>query len=126
MFKIGDKFTGKYPSAADIWCNQNNAMIVKLDSDEYEIVAIPDSTTDEIASQKRAQRNALLEATDKYTSVPDLPITDEVREQYKEYRQYLRDIPTNPAFPNVEILTFDAWVESQSETSETVAENKEA
>jgi hypothetical protein len=46
-FKIGDKFTGTYPPEAAIWCNANNAMIVKLDSEEYEIVAIPEPTVEE-------------------------------------------------------------------------------
>lgn len=46
-FKIGDKFTGTYPPEAAIWCNSNNAMIVKLDSEEYEILAIPEPTIEE-------------------------------------------------------------------------------
>lgn len=108
MFKIGDKFTGNYPPAAAIWCNQNNAMIVKLDSGEYEIVAIPEPTTDEIASQKRTERDGILSQTDRYM-IADYPITDEKRAQYKAYRQYLRDIPASDLFPNVDILTFEEW-----------------
>lgn len=73
---------------------------------------VPEKPTEVLAQEKRAERNAILDATDKFTSVPDYPITDEKREQYKAYRQYLRDLPEQESFPNVEIMTFEKYVES--------------
>lgn len=53
-------------------------------------VAVVEPTTDEIASQKRVERNSILSQTDKYMIV-DFPISDKDRETMKQYRQYLRD-----------------------------------
>lgn len=44
-------------------------------------------------------RDNLLEQSDVYM-IPDFPITETVREQWRQYRQELRDIPTQPGFPN--------------------------
>lgn len=63
------------------------------------------------AEELRAERDSLLEQTDKYM-ISDFPITDEERTQYKVYRQYLRDLPASWDFPNVEIMTFEKYVES--------------
>ena len=70
---------------------------------------VPTKPTEVLAKEKRAERNAILEATDKFVSVPDYPITDEEREQYKAYRQYLRDLPEQAEFPNVDVLSFEDW-----------------
>lgn len=58
--------------------------------------------------QKRFERNQFLAVTDKFM-LPDYPITDEEREQYKQYREYLRDLPETEGFPDVEILAFADW-----------------
>lgn len=96
------------------WKNANggNLISVSLGGGTYRLEEIPAPTTEELSAQKRAERNAILDATDKFVSVPDYPITDEKREQYKAYRQYLRDLPTAWGFPNVEIMTFEKYVES--------------
>lgn len=39
----------------------------------------------------RNVRNEYLKDTDKFVSVPDFPITEEEKNKYIEYRQYLRD-----------------------------------
>ena len=41
--------------------------------------------------------------------LPDFPITDEEREQYKAYRQYLRDLPEQAEFPNITIKKFEEY-----------------
>ena len=46
----------------------------------------------------RERRNQLLAETDKYMTL-DYPISDEKRNKIKEYRQALRDIPTQSGFP---------------------------
>lgn len=92
--------------------NSGNLISVSLGGGQYRLEEIPAPTIEELSAQKRAERNAILDATDKFTSVPDYPITDEKREQYKAYRQYLRDLPEQAGFPNVEIMTFEKYVES--------------
>lgn len=74
----------------------------------FEIKKNAEPTTDELAAQKRAERDALLEKTDKFV-LSDYPITEEKLAQYKAYRQYLRDLPEQESFPNVEVLSFDNW-----------------
>ena len=49
-------------------------------------------TEDELKAQVRAVRNQYLEQTDKVMLV-DYPITDDERELYKQYREYLRTYP---------------------------------
>ncbi len=68
----------------------------------------PSKPMEVLAQEKRAERDNFLAETDKYM-LPDFPITDEKREQYKAYRQYLRDLPENPEFPNMDVLSFDDW-----------------
>ena len=52
----------------------------------------------EKATQARAQRDALISATD-YLLMPDYPIPAEELDAVKMYRQSLRDIPRQPSFP---------------------------
>lgn len=42
----------------------------------------------------RAERNGLLSGTD-WTQVPDSPLTDAKKEEWKVYRQSLRDLPSS-------------------------------
>lgn len=42
----------------------------------------------------KAMRNALLKDTD-WTQMPDSPLSDEMKNRYKQYRQALRDLPQN-------------------------------
>lgn len=54
------------------------------------------------AAIKRNERDSHLLETDKYL-LPDFPITEEKLNKVKAYRQYLRDLPQNENFPDVEI-----------------------
>ena len=56
----------------------------------------------------REKRDSFLQETDKKMLI-DYPIDDGLRELYKNYRQYLRDVPTMDNFPDVEVLSFDEW-----------------
>ena len=47
----------------------------------------------------RELRDEMLSKTDKYM-IPDFPITDEKREEWKEYRKKLRDITLQDDFEN--------------------------
>lgn len=60
-------------------------------------------------SDVRAVRNRYLEQTDKFM-LTDYPITDEERELYKQYREYLRDYPeTEEDWYEQNPLTFEEW-----------------
>ena len=61
-----------------------------------------DELKEEKAQEKRNIRNCYLLQTDKYL-IPDFPISDEKRKEIKEYRQILRDLPTEKDFPDIEV-----------------------
>lgn len=64
----------------------------------------------EMAAEKvRVERDKLLLDTDKYR-IDDYPISDEEREMIREYRQWLRDLPTLEEFPDVKIPTVEEWL----------------
>lgn len=86
----------KYAEAA-AWCDANNAMLEDK-GDYYEVVAIPAPTTEELTAQVRAQRDALIAATD-YLMASDYPLSDEKRAELITYRQALRDVPGQGGFP---------------------------
>ena len=70
-------------------------------------------TNEELSAKKRSERDAMLKSTDVYM-LPDFPISDEKRELYKQYRQYLRDLPEAESFPDVEVMSFDDWNSSNN------------
>ena len=76
-----------------------------------DMVRDPDFEVKRRSAEVRADRDKLLFATDKYMLV-DFPIAEDERELYRQYRQYLRDIPEAEGFPDVSILTFEDWKES--------------
>ena len=65
----------------------------------YQIVEIPAPTTEEVASQIRAQRDAMIAETD-YLMMSDYPISEEDKALVETYRQALRDIPEQEGFPS--------------------------
>ena len=50
------------------------------------------------AESAYAMRSALLQQSD-WTQLPDVPLTDEQRAAWATYRQELRDVPSQPGFP---------------------------
>jgi hypothetical protein len=77
------------------------AMFAAAVAGEYGAVAdfvpyVP--TQEEKAAAIRAERDALLAATD-WTQLPDVP--EAIREAYAVYRQGLRDVPQQSGFPDV-------------------------
>ena len=69
---------------------------------------VVDRPAEEKEAEARMQRNTLLSATDKYM-VSDFPISEEEREQYVAYRQYLRDYPASVDFPETAAKSFEEW-----------------
>lgn len=66
----------------------------------------------EAIEQKKAQvrqvRNQYLEQTDKYM-IADYPVTDDERELYKQYREYLRDYTLSENWWEHSPMTYDEW-----------------
>lgn len=56
----------------------------------------------------RAERNFLLDSSDKYM-LPDFPITEEEREKWVAYRQYLRDYTKQENWWEESPKTFEDW-----------------
>ena len=73
----------------------------------------PDFEVKRRSAEVRAERNELLCQTDKYM-LADFPIKYDAKEEYRAYRQYLRDIPAAENFPNEAVLTFEEWTVNRS------------
>lgn len=103
-FYIGQIFEETYPPEAAVWCNSHgDRYITELEKGEngkrrFQIVAVPEPTTEEIAAQVRAKRDALLAETD-FLMMPDYPLGEEDSVALRTYRQVLRDVPTQEGFP---------------------------
>ena len=61
----------------------------------------------------RAVRNQYLEQTDKYM-ITDYPITDDERELYKQYREYLRTYPECQDWYKDNPKTYEEWKSLQT------------
>lgn len=68
-----------------------------------------EKTQEEKENEIRAIRNLYLFETDKFLSVPDFPITEEEREKYRDYRQYLRDYTKEKGWYEKQPMTFEEW-----------------
>ena len=55
-FYIGQVFNGQYSPDAAVWCNKNNAYIIKEDG-KFVIKAIPEPSLEELKEQKLKQIN---------------------------------------------------------------------
>ena len=128
---INDKghFNPKIYEAMAKWCN-NKQMRIEMHPKEYwQIVAIPE---EEIRQNKinyvKSIRNQYLSDTlarcDRYEKQKAIGLdTTESEDTYRNYLlylQYLRDVPQQLEFPNIEVLTFDEWKETNSSESEEV------
>ena len=125
-----------YATAAS-WCNNNNAMIEEIEPIEkevfedhvevnnegeeikittkskkqvrqFKIVPISGPTVEELQFRVRFIRNNYLEKTDKYV-LKDFPISEEDKNKYIAYRQYLRDFTKQENWWTVEIMAFEQW-----------------
>ncbi len=112
--EIGTIFTLDQYAEAYAYAVANNCKIEEIEPEDntrrYQIQAILGPTEEELQARVRAKRNAVLEATDKYVSVPDFPIDEDTRNQYIEYRQYLRDYTNIENWWLTNPLTFEEWV----------------
>lgn len=83
---------------------------------------IPEPTEEELKTNKRMERNILLQGTqdriDRYRNQKELGIettdTEEVYKQLLEYTQYLRDYPNGENWWVKNPMVFDDWATSNS------------
>lgn len=68
-----------------------------------------EKTQEEKENEIREIRNFYLFDTDKFLSVPDFPITEAEKAQYREYRQYLREYPETEGWYKQPPKTFEEW-----------------
>lgn len=102
-FEIGQIFEGEYPPEAAFWCNDCGDRYIKEIEPQngvlrFQIVAVPEPTDNELASQARAERDMKIAETD-YYMMPDYPADPETLEVVKNYRKALRDITLQSGFP---------------------------
>ena len=85
-------------------------LIAALDSGEKVIRDgnVIDKPVEEKEAEARMMRDGLLSLTDKYM-LADFPVSEEEREEYRSYRQYLRDYPETEYFPKVQPMSFEDW-----------------
>ena len=77
------------------------------------VLTVSDEAIEQRKEQVRAVRNQYLEQTDKFM-ITDYPITDDERELYKQYREYLRTYPECQDWYKANPKTFDEWKSLQT------------
>lgn len=77
---------------------------------QYAISSPPTSskTKEELQLIKRLERNQRLNGYD-WSQLPDSPLTEEQKQVYREYRQFLRDWTEQEEWWNKQIPSFDEW-----------------
>ena len=77
------------------------------------VLTVSDEAIEQKKVEVRSVRNQYLEQTDKYM-ITDYPITDEERELYKQYREYLRDYTLSENWWEHSPMTFEEWKSLQT------------
>ena len=78
------------------------------------VLTVSDEAIEQRKEQVRAVRNMYLEQTDKVMLV-DYPITDDERELYRQYREYLRDYTLSENWWEHSPKDFSTWKEMLTE-----------
>mgnify|MGYP001193246169 CR=1 FL=1 len=95
------------PDGAAAWEADVYTLVVPWQDDLYDMVEsryggwldhAKDKAYEHAAAEIRERRDALLLNCD-WTQAQDVPITNDARNAWREYRQALRDIPEQPGFP---------------------------
>lgn len=87
---------------------EDNSVETAYDGTLWEKGFAPAKSDSIKAAEVRTRRDELLRQTDKFM-IADYPITETLRDQYKNYRAYLRDIPDRSDFPNCTVFDFETW-----------------
>lgn len=106
--KLNKPYTNRQYAALAAYGNANNQHIA--DRGEYlETVDNPQPTVEEKQTAMRAVRNQYLNDTDKFM-LSDFPITEAELENYKAYRQYLRDYTQTDEWWRTEPAKIEEWL----------------
>lgn len=99
----------KQAEIADLKLSMEQEPEQAYDGNWYVAGYAPAKPEEVLAEEKRADRDRLLQDSD-IRMLPDFPISAEEKELWLLYREYLRDITKDPAFPNVDVLNFANWL----------------
>ena len=77
------------------------------------VLTTSDPAIEQYKEQVRYVRNKYLKQTDEFMIV-DYPITEDKRELYKQYREYLRHYPEHADWYKQNPLDFDNWLAGQA------------
>ena len=111
--KVNKHYTNAQYADLAVYCNKNG-LIIEDKGDYLEAVNPPEPSDEEKKARVRQVRNQYLEQTDKFM-ITDYPITDEERELYKQYREYLRDYTLPENWWESEPQKFEEWASSISD-----------
>ena len=119
MFNIGDKLTKENYTQGAIWCNANNATIVKEGS-EYVIVAKPEPTKEEVSAlREEAYKSEVDPITCHIQRLGDeeqtAEIIAEIAELVEERKAKVAEIKARYPYPEVEETS-----ETDEETENTL------
>ena len=114
------KIINEETKACEVGLGTNNVFYASIGMEEMEVEQdyagnwylagyAPAKSEEVLAEEKRADRDRLLNDSDK-RMLPDFPISAEEKEQWLLYREYLRNITDDPKFPNVDVLSFENWL----------------
>lgn len=76
---------------------------INVQNDDTPTVCVPEPLP-EVMDDLRARRDGLLFACD-WTQLPDAPLTEAQRAQWRTYRQALREVPETGHWPEPPLLT---------------------
>lgn len=94
-----------YKAVYNIW-----VLLSDKEKLEYNEITI-DEYVEQQSQKKRLERNGLLNSTDFYM-IEDYPVHDDLKQLYKDYRQYLRDFTKQENFYDIDIKSFEEWKEN--------------
>lgn len=114
--KLNKPYTNTQYADFAVYCNQKG-LIIEDKGDYLEAVNPPEKSVEEKEAEVRAVRNQYLAETDKYM-IPDFPITEEERQQYRDYRQYLRDYTKEENWFEQNPKVFEEWKEDLNATEQ--------
>lgn len=117
--KIQAEIAQREYSAVANWCIDNQQYSIEEDNEYYKVVFSPEPTIEIKTEQVRLIRDSYINniewRVDRYKDQKQLNITttdsEETYIKILRYMQYLRDIPQSPAFPDIEVKTFEQWCE---------------
>ena len=111
--KLNKPYTAKQRADFIVENNHNKGYEIKETADGLEAWGLTNEEQEQADLENkqksiRATRNSYLQATDIYMLV-DFPVTDVEREEYKAYRQYLRDYTLGEDWWEQNPMDFETW-----------------